>query len=102
MEDRYQAMRLARAQVIEIDVRDQLARQIAVALDSQDLLLELHQAAAFKTQLPEPARAVQQVEVMQTREGRFPPGEAIARFEQRLVVGFAVIRDQNVKIRQMR
>ena len=67
MEDGHHAKGLLRAQVFEVDVRDHLAGQVAFALDAEDLVLEVHQAAAFEAQLPEAARAVEQIEVRQPR-----------------------------------
>ena len=57
-----------RAQEIEVAVRDHLAGQIAFALHAEDLVFQVDQAAAVEAQLPEAARAEQQVEVLQAVE----------------------------------
>src|SRR5215813_5347848 len=100
MENRHELESLMRAQVLKIDVRNHFAREIAVALDAEDLIFEIDQAAAIETQLPEPARAVEQVEMRQSGEGGAQAGHAVTGLEKRQVVGFAVIGDQRVELRQ--
>ena len=87
--------------VSEIAVGDHLARQIALPLDTQNLILQVHQAAAFQAQLPQAARAEKQVEVLHAAERMARARHAEARFQQRLVVGFAVIRHQHIELRQV-
>ncbi len=50
VEDRDQPEGLFGAQVFEVEVRDQLARHVAMALDAEDLIFQIHEAAAFETQ----------------------------------------------------
>ena len=92
MKDRHQALRFARTQIFEVDVRNQLAWQIAFAIHAKNLLFELNEAAAFETQFPEPARAMQQIEMAEAPKRRLAPGHAIARFQQRLIVRFCRCR----------
>ena len=101
MKHRQQARGVARAQILEIDVGNQRAGHVAVALDAQDLVFEIHQAAAVETQLPQAARAVQQIEMLHPRERRARAIQAIARFEQRLIEGAAVIGDQHAERLEM-
>ncbi len=102
MKNRHQPLRFPAAQVFEIHIWDKLARQVALAINAQDLLFQLHQAAAFQAQFPETARAMQQIEMTQARKRRLVTGHAIASLEQRLVIGASVIRDQDVETLQMR
>ncbi len=46
-----------RAQVFEVVIRDHFAGQIALPLHAQDLVLQVHQPAAFQAQFPQAARA---------------------------------------------
>lgn len=101
MQNRHQPLRFARAQIFEVDVRDQLARQVAFTLDAEDLPLELHQATVFEAQLPKPPRSMQQIEMIQARERRVARGHAIASLEQRLVVALAVVSDQDIEAAQV-
>ena len=88
-------------QVLKVAIRNQLAGQIALAFYSQDLVFQLHQAAALETQLPKPARAEQQIQMLHARERRPAARHAITCFEQRLIVRFAVVRDEHVEARQV-
>ena len=65
------------------------------------LVFQVHQAAAFQAQFPQAARAEEQVEVLHAVEGMARARHAEARFEQRLVVGLAVVGDQHVELRQV-
>ena len=69
MEDRDQAEGVARAQVFEIVVRDQFARHVGLALEAEDLVFEIHQAAAFETQFEQAARAVEEIEMLHAANG---------------------------------
>ncbi len=94
MENRQQPRHFTRVQVVEIDIWDHRAGYVALAREAQHLLLQLDQAAAFEAQFPQAARAVEQVEVLQTREGRPGAVQPVTGFEQRLVEGAAVVGDQ--------
>ena len=48
VQDGRHSERLARAQILEVHVRDHLPRQIAFPLDAEDLVLEIHQPAAIE------------------------------------------------------
>ena len=87
LEHRQQTRGLLRAQVLEVDEGNQRAGNVAVALHAQHLVLQVDQTAAIEAQFPQPARAVQQIEMLAAREGRPRPMHAIARFEQRLIEG---------------
>ena len=97
VEHRHQPLRLARTQIFKVDVRDHFARQVAFTLKAEDLLFEFDEAAAFEAQFPETARAVEEIEVRETAEGRFAAAHAIAHVEQRLIVAAAVVSDQDVE-----
>src|SRR5882724_10008135 len=90
MENRHQTKNLVRAYVFEIEVRNQLARKIALPIDHQDLVLEIHQPAAIESKLPQSARSEQQIQMRKRAERRPLPNHAKARFEQRLIEGPAV------------
>ena len=65
---------------------------------AEDLVFQFQQPAAFQAQLPQPPRAEQQVQVLQPIEGVVRARHAEPRFEQRLIVGFAVVGDQHVEL----
>ena len=102
MKDRDQAEGAARAQVFEVVVRDQFARHVAFALHAEDLVFEIHQAAAFETQLEQAPRAVEQIEMLHAREGMTRAAHRVARFEQRLIEALAVVGDQHVEAGEIR
>ena len=60
---------LLAAQKIEVHVGDHFAGQIALALDAQNAILQIHQAAAIQAQFPQAARAEEQIEVLHAVEG---------------------------------
>src|SRR5438046_2600958 len=101
MEDRQQLECFARAQILEIDVWDQLARKITLALHAENLILQLYEPATVEPELPQTPRSEQQIEMRQTAERRPRALHTISRFEQRLVVRFAVVRNQHVEFRQV-
>ncbi len=101
VEDRDQAEGLARAQELEVVIRDHLAGQVALPFHAEDLVLQVHQAAAFEAQLPQPARAEEQVQMRQTVERVAGPRHAEAGFEQRLIVRLAVVGDQDIELREV-
>ena len=102
VEHRQQAMRAARAQVFEEDVRNHLARDVAGTFHTQNLVLQIHQAAAFEAEFEEAPRAVEQVEMLHPGEGMARAAHGVAGFEQRLVVGSAVVGNQDVEAGEMR
>ena len=101
MENRHHLESPLAAQEIEIHVRDHLAGQIALPLDAEHAILQIDQPAALQPQLPQSARAEQQVEVLHALEGVPRARHAKARFQQRLVVRLAVVRDEHVELRQV-
>ena len=101
MKHRQQPRHLPGAHVFEIDIRNHRARHVALALEAQDLLFQFHQAAALEAQFPQAPRAVQQVQMLQARKRRARAIQAVARFEQRLIEGLAVIGDQHAERLQM-
>ena len=101
VEDGDQPEGLLRAQEFEVAVGNHLAGQVALALHAQNAVLEVHQAAAFEAQFPEAARAEEQVEMLHAVERMARARHAEARFEQRLVVGLAVVGDEHVELREV-
>src|SRR5262245_30770388 len=97
MADGHEVEGLLEAQTVEVVRGDRLAVENAFALESENAIFQLSQAAALEAGLPQAARSVQQVEVRQTREGRSRSGHAVAGFEQRNVVGLAVVGDQDIE-----
>ena len=82
MEDRQQAGHFARADVVEIDMRDHRAGHVTLALHAEHALFEFNQTATLVTQLPQPARAVQQVQVVihaRERRPRADPAAGVGR-----------------------
>ena len=69
MQDRHQLHGSLRADVIEIIVGNQFARQIALALHAQDLVLQIYQPATVQPELPQPPRAEQQIQMLHAAEG---------------------------------
>ena len=86
VKDRDQLEGLVRAQILEVVIGDHLPGQVAFPLQAQDLVLQVHQPAAIEPQLPQPPRAVQQIEVRHAGEGRPRASHPVAGFEQRLIV----------------
>src|SRR3954468_2137147 len=101
MEDWHQTVCFARSQIFEINVRNHLSGKVAFALYAEDLVLQLHQPAAFEAQLPKPPCTMQDIKVSHPTKWRLLSRHAIAGFEERLVVRLAVIRDQNIKLRKV-
>ena len=101
MEDRHQTKDLLRAEIFEIEIRDQFARQIALPLNSQDLSFQINQTATIEPEVPQAARAEQQIQMGQYTEGRALADHPIARFQQRLIEGPAVVGDQHFELFQM-
>src|SRR5690242_10423601 len=97
MKHREQPRHLSSTDVVEIDIRDHRPRHIALALEAQDLLLQFDQAAAFETQFPQPPRAVQQVQMLEAAKWRTRAIQPVAGFEQWLVEGLSVIRNQHAE-----
>src|SRR5215472_7071313 len=97
MENRNQLERLALPQKIEVIIRDHLARQVAVPFDTEYLVFQIYQAAAFQAQLPKTARSEKQVQVFHPLEWMAAARHTKTGLEQRLVVGFAVVGDQHVE-----
>src|ERR1700719_2481956 len=97
MKDGQHARGLAASQIFEIDIRDQGAGQIAMALESENLVFKIHQAATLEAQLPETARAMEQVEMLETGKGRARPVHAITRLEQWLIEGPDVVSNHHAK-----
>ena len=102
LEDAFQRPGAACADVVEIELRDEFAGHVADARDAEYTLFELPEPAAFKLELPETARAVEEVEVLHACEGRTAARHAIARFQQRLIEGAAVVGDQDVEVFEVR
>src|SRR5580700_5087762 len=101
MEDGDQALNPFRAQVFEVDVRDHRAGNVAGALEAEDFVFKIDQAAAIETEFPQAARAVQQIQMRQAREGRSGTIQAIARFQERLIKCRSVEGDQHLKFLEM-
>src|SRR5579864_1140860 len=101
MEDRHQPKDFMRAQIFKIEIWDKLARQIALPFHAQDLVFQIHQPATIETQIPQPAGAEQQIQMLETTEGRALSDHAETRLEQRLIVSTAVVGDQHLELFQM-
>ncbi len=102
MKDREHARCVAGAQIFEIDVGNQRARHVADPLDAENLVFEIHQPATIEAQFPKSPRAVQQIQMIQFDKRRLRAIHPVARFEQRLIEGAAVVSDHHAKLRQMR
>jgi hypothetical protein len=101
MKHRHQAKDFVRPHVFEIDIRNQFTGKIALPFHAQDLIFQFHQPATVESQVPQPARAEQQIQMLQRTERRPLPRHAEARFEQRLIEGAAVVSDQHFELLQM-
>ena len=66
------------------------------------MILELNEAAVVVTELPQATCAAQQIEVREAAEGQRCTRHPISGFEQRLIIGFAVIGHQHVELGKMR
>ena len=97
MHDGHYAVSLAGAYIFKINVRDHLARQVALAFNPEHLILKLHQAATVVAQFPQPPRPVQKIQMLQARKRRFLPRHPVTRFKQRLVEALAVVGHQHFK-----
>ena len=64
---------------------------------TQDLMLQIYQAAALQTEFPKSAGAEQQIEMLHAGEGRARPDHTKAGFEQRLVVCLSVVGDKDIE-----
>src|SRR5580704_1772869 len=101
VEDGNQALNPLGTQVFEVDVRDHCPRNVSGSLKTQHLIFEVDQTAAVEAKLPEAARSVEQIKMRQETERRLGAIQAVARFEQGLIEGRAVIGDQHFKIFKM-
>ena len=90
----------AGADKVKPDLGDQLAGDVVLALVTQDLILERHQAAAFEAESPQAPRAVQQIEMRQPFKRRTRALEPVARLEQRDVEALAVVGHQDFHVTQ--
>src|SRR5687768_13435934 len=68
VKDRRQPEGFTPPEIFEIEIGNHFAGNIAFALETQNLALELDQAAAFKAQLPQASCAGQQVKMLETEE----------------------------------
>ena len=85
MQDRHDAVRFAVAQVIEVDVRDHFARQIALALEAENLAFKFYQPATIEAKIPQASRPVQKVEMAHAFEGWLKARHTVAGFKKRTV-----------------
>ena len=101
MKDRHELEGLLRAQVLKIIIRNHFAGQVTLALEAEDLVLQVHQPAAIQPQFPQAARTMQQVQMSQPRKRRPRARHAVARFQQWHIVCLAVISDQHIEAGQV-
>ncbi len=97
MEHRNKPERKVRAQVFKVVIRNQFARHIGLTLQTEDPVFEIHQPAAFQTQLEQAPRAVEQIQVLHRIKGMAGSAHGVSSLQQRLVEALAVISDQHLE-----
>ncbi len=101
MEHGHHPVRLARADILEVNVRNQIAGQITFPHDTQDLLFKLNQPAVLEAKLPQPSCAIEKIKMAETSERRLQAIHPKTGLKQRLIVALAVVRDEDVEFFQM-
>lgn len=98
VEDGDQAGGFLGAEVLEVDVGDEFAGEVAFPFDAEDLVFELDEAATVEAEFPEAACSEEEVHVGEAGEGWARPAHAVAGFEERLVVSLAIVGDEDVEL----
>src|ERR1700684_2556445 len=65
VEDGHQAKDLLRAEIFEVEVGNQFSWKIPLPLQPQDLILEIHQAAAIKSKITQATRSKQEISMLE-------------------------------------
>ena len=87
------------AKIVEVELRNQPAREIVRAIELQQAPFSLGEAAAGHAVLVEATNRVQQVEVRQRAERRRQPRHRQARLDERNVEGAPVVRHEALEAR---